>query len=202
MKIKSADFKTSATDLASSPRWPYPEFPFIGRSNVGKSSIVNMLTERRDLAKVSQVPGKTKLLNFFLINGTWGLVDLPGYGYAKVAQQDKHEFNVAVSHYLERRENIACVFVLIDSRLTPQAIDLAFVRWLERFEVDYALVFTKTDKHSASVTHQHIDLFTKEVSAWRTELPPIFKSSSKTKAGRTDILNFIEQTLAARKASA
>ena len=128
MKIKSAVFDVSAPDLKSCPAWALPEFAFIGRSNVGKSSLLNLLVERRELAKVSVTPGKTKLINFFIINDTWSLVDLPGYGYAAVGQKQRDEFNQAVSDYLEKRKNIFCVFALIDSRLEPQRIDLPFVR--------------------------------------------------------------------------
>src|SRR5450432_379713 len=145
MKIKSAVFDVSAPDLESCPRWALPEFAFIGRSNVGKSSLINMLAERRELAKVSVTPGKTKLINFFVINDRWSLVDLPGYGYAEVAKKERNEFNKSVGDYLGERKNIYCVFVLIDSRLPPQRIDLEFLEWLVGRAVPFALVFTKMD---------------------------------------------------------
>src|SRR5688572_14106958 len=137
MKIKSATFEVSAPELRACPRWALPEFAFIGRSNVGKSSLINLLTERRDLAKVSATPGKTKLINFFVINGTWSIVDLPGYGYAEVGRQRRLEFHAAVADLLAGRRNLRCVFVLIDSRLPPQPIDLEFLRWLEGVSVPF-----------------------------------------------------------------
>ncbi len=195
MKIKSAEFEVSAPDLRACPKWALPEFAFIGRSNVGKSSLINLLTERRELAKVSDAPGKTKLINFFLINGAWCLVDLPGYGYAAVGKQRRLEFNDAVAGFISGRRNLRCVFVLIDSRLPPQPIDIEFLRWLEGCAVPFALIFTKTDKQSASQGRANIDVFKKTMGEWRTELPDILTSSSKTSAGRSDILTYIAATL-------
>ncbi len=199
MKIKSAEFEISAADLKSCPNWQLPEFAFIGRSNVGKSSIINMLTERRALAMASSVPGKTKLINFFRVNANWAMVDLPGYGYARVATQDKHEFNTAVAAYIEKRTVLAAVFVLIDSRHEPQAIDLDFLRWLTGCDVEYALVFTKTDKQSAAQTRDAVDTFLAALADFVAEPPPVFTSSSVTKAGRKEILTYITETLAARR---
>ena len=195
MKIKSAEFEVSAPDLRACPAWALPEFAFIGRSNVGKSSLINLLTERRDLAMVSDAPGKTKLINFFILNRAWCLVDLPGYGYAKVGKQRRAEFNAAVADYLSKRRNLRCVFVLIDSRLPPQPIDLEFLQWLEECTVPYALVFTKTDKQSAAQGQANIKAFTAALAAWRATPPDVLVSSAKTKAGRMDILNYIEATL-------
>ena len=196
MKIKSAIFDVSAPDLQSCPKSALPEFAFIGRSNVGKSSLLNLLVEQKDLAKVSDAPGKTKLINFFVINGTWCLVDLPGYGYANVGKKEQGDFNQAVSDYLEKRRNICCVFVLIDSRLAPQRIDLEFIQWLVGCEVPFVLVFTKIDKQSVSQSNANIALFKKSLSEGLEGLPEIFTSSAKTKSGRTEILNFIAQKLA------
>lgn len=196
MKIKSAEFEVSAPDLSSCPKWALPEFAFIGRSNVGKSSLINLLTERRELAMVSDAPGKTKLINFFIINGAWCLVDLPGYGHAAVSHRRRLEFNEAVADFLSSRRNLRCVFVLIDSRLPPQPIDIEFLRWLENCKVRFALIFTKTDKQSASQGHANIEVFKKAMGQWRPDLPEIFASSSKTRAGRSDILDCIEATLA------
>ena len=196
MKIKSAVFDVSAPDLKSCPAWALPEFAFIGRSNVGKSSLLNMLVERRELAKVSVTPGKTKLINFFIINDTWSLVDLPGYGYAAVGQKTRDDFNQSVSDYLSKRKNIFCVFALIDSRHEPQRIDLQFVQWLGGCAVPFVLVFTKTDKQSSASSEANIALFKKCMAEWWDDLPQIFTSSSKTKKGRPEILGFIEQTLA------
>jgi len=202
MKIKSAEFEVSAPDLRGCPVWALPEFALIGRSNVGKSSLINSLTERRDLAKVSDMPGKTKLINFFVINGAWCLVDLPGYGYAEVGRQRRLEFNEAVADFISRRRNLRCVFVLIDSRLPPQAIDREFLQWLEECKVPFALVFTKMDKQSAAKGQANIDAFMKSVSEWRSTPPPVLGSSAKTGAGRGDILNAIADTLAKHNRSA
>jgi GTP-binding protein len=199
MKIKSADFTVSAPDLPSCPPAFRPEFAFIGRSNVGKSSLINLLTERRQLALVSNTPGKTKLINFFLINGAWSLVDLPGYGYANVDKSTQEGFQRAIIDYLTQRATLACVFVLIDSRLPPQAIDLEFVEWLAtNSPAPFALVFTKSDKQSATATQANVGQFKQRVAHARAVLPKIFTTSSKTKAGRTELLAFVEQTLAGR----
>ena len=196
MKINSADFEISAPDLKACPAWALPEFAFIGRSNVGKSSLINVLAGRRELAKVSDLPGKTKLINFFVINKRWSLVDLPGYGYAHVRQTERTAFNAAVAEFLEERRNLARVFVLIDSRLPPQAIDLEFLQWLGRCRAPYSLVFTKSDKQSAAQSKANIALFKARVAEWRSEAPEIFLSSAKTKSGRTEILSCIETALA------
>lgn len=196
MKINSAEFKVSAPDLRACPNWALPEFALIGRSNVGKSSLVNLLTGRRDLAKVSATPGKTQLINFFPINQAWCLVDLPGYGYAEVGRQRRAEFNAAVADYLARRDNLRGVYVLIDSRLPPQPIDLEFVQWLETCPAPYALVFTKTDKQSASQGQANIQAFLKAIALWRLTPPDVLKSSAKTGSGRGEILQHITATLA------
>jgi GTP-binding protein len=177
------------------PTWALPEFAFIGRSNVGKSSLINLLTERRELAKVSDTPGKTKLINFFVINGAWSLVDLPGYGYAEVGRQRRFEFNEAVADFLSTRRNVRCVFVLIDSRLPPQQIDLDFLRWLVGCDVPFALIFTKTDKQSATQSQANIDRFLEAFSGIGTKPPAVLVSSARTRAGRTDILGYIEKIL-------
>lgn len=204
MKIKSAEFEISARDLPSCPRWQLPEFAFIGRSNVGKSSLINLLTERRALAMASATPGKTKLLNFFRINTNWALVDLPGYGYAKVATQDKHEFNQAVAAYIEKRTVLATVFVLIDSRLEPQRIDLDFLSWVAGCDVPFALVFTKTDKQSPTKTRAVIHGFLEASAPFLPDpAPPVFACSSINKEGRDELLAHIASVLAtARQARA
>jgi GTP-binding protein len=198
MKIQSAEFELSAPDLDACPAWALPEFAFIGRSNVGKSSLINLLTERRELAKVSDLPGKTRLINFYVINQRWSLVDLPGYGYAQVRKTERSAFNAAVNEFLEERRNLARVFVLIDSRLPPQANDLEFVRWLGHSQPNFALIFTKADKQSIAQSEANIALFKAKVGEWRSALPEIFLSSSKTKKGRMEILNSIEATLDGR----
>jgi len=196
MKIKSAVFEVSSPDLKSCPNWNRPEFAFIGRSNVGKSSLINLLAEQRALAMVSDKPGKTKLINFFIMNGSWCLVDLPGYGYASASKQDRFGFNQAVADYLENRETLRRVFVLIDSRLPPQKIDLDFLRWLGTCRTPFALVFTKADKQSATQTKANVDVFLQALTAWRSEPPQSIISSSKTKVGRSEILKAIETMLA------
>ena len=199
MKIKTAEFDRSAPDLASCPQSVRPDFAFIGRSNVGKSTLINSLTQKKDLAKVSDLPGKTKLINFFLINTPWHLVDLPGYGFAKVTQAQRADFNEAVADYLENRENLLCVFVLIDSNLPPQKIDLEFLEWLGSTTTPFVLVFTKADKLSTTRAQANIDAFKQSIAGWwGDEMPGIIVSSSKTKAGRSEILEVIAETLKAR----
>jgi GTP-binding protein len=203
MKINSAVFSLSAPDLASCPPGQRPEFAFIGRSNVGKSSLVNALTGRKTLAKVSDLPGKTRLLNFFLINAAWHLVDLPGYGYAKVGQSERAAFNDAVQAYLARRETLRCVFVLIDANLPPQAIDLKFLRWLAETGAPFVLVFTKVDKQSAARTQANVALFKNAIADWwGGELPGSILCSSKTKVGRSEILAVIADAIATKPSSA
>lgn len=191
MKIKSAEFRLSAPDLKGCPKSAVPEFAFIGRSNVGKSSLINLLTDKRDLAKASVTPGKTQLINFFEINEAWYLVDLPGYGYAKTSKKQRGEFNRAVADYLEGRTNIACVFVLIDVRLPPQPIDLEFLNWLAEGEMPFVIVFTKADKLSSSQVESQVALFNKTLSEQWEELPEFFITSATTKQGRLEILRFI-----------
>lgn len=202
MKIKSAEFEKSSPSLEACLRWTLPEFAFIGRSNVGKSSLINLLTERNALAKASVTPGKTKLMNFFRINGNWCLVDLPGYGFAKVNREARADFNEAVADYIEQREVLRHLFVLIDSRLEPQKIDLEFLRWLAGVEVDFSLVFTKTDKVSSAVVQSNVAQFKKAIADFVPGAPRIFTSSSVKKSGRDDILDFIEAELAVLKAAA
>ncbi len=195
MQIHRAEFKTSAPDLRSAPAWALPEFALIGRSNVGKSSLVNLLTGRRDLAKVSEVPGKTQLLNFFSIDNRWSLVDLPGYGYAQVSRQKRFGFNQAVADYIVQRENLRLVFVLVDSRLPPQAIDLEFLQWIRNEGAPFALVFTKTDKQSASQTRTNVETFKRTLTEQGFAMPDVLLTSSTKKAGRGEVLNFIAAQL-------
>ena len=195
MKINTAVFEASATAEKSYPPASMPEFAFIGRSNVGKSSLINMLTGRRALAKVSGTPGKTRLVNFFRINEKWRLVDLPGYGFAKVAKNDRADFNVAAADYIELRANLACVFVLIDSRLPPQRIDLDFLNWLATCPVRSAMVFTKTDKQPGRV-HANIATFKKRLFDAGLDVPHSFSSSSTSGRGRAEILQAIGALLA------
>lgn len=195
MQIKSAVFKMGATNLESCPDWVVPEFAFIGRSNVGKSSLVNMLTNKDGLAKVSATPGKTRELNFFLINERWSLVDLPGYGYAKVARSEKGKFTQAVADYISQRGNLQRVFTLIDSRLPPQQIDLDFVEWLAPMGVPYTLVFTKADKQSPAKTSASVKGFFEALDGLGIPLSDHIISSSKNRDGRIAILKAIETGL-------
>jgi GTP-binding protein len=193
MQIKTAEFITSARSLADCPAWEYPEFAFIGRSNVGKSSMINLLARRESLAKVSATPGKTRLLNFFLMNQTWSMVDLPGYGFAKAAKSEKFDFNERAGDYLEGRPNLRRVFTLIDSRHPPQRIDLDFLAWLGGIGVPFSLVFTKTDKQSPAKTRASIALFMETLAPLVSALPEALASSAKTGDGRNDILRVISR---------
>lgn len=193
MQIKSAEFVTSAERLEQCPQWATPEFAFIGRSNVGKSSLVNLLAGRHALAKVSATPGKTRQLNFFLINQRWSLVDLPGYGYAKASRSDKAAFNQLVAGYLSARPNLSKVYVLIDSRHEPQAIDLEFVEWLSATTAAYELVFTKVDKLPAGKVATHARLFIEALAGLGLEAPPVIPCSAKTKVGRQELLGSIRE---------
>jgi GTP-binding protein len=196
MQIKSAEFSTSARNLEECPEWQHPEFAFIGRSNVGKSSLINLLVNRHSLAKVSATPGKTRLLNFYLVNGKWSLVDLPGYGYAKAARSEKFDFNERAGDYLEGRPNLRRVFTLIDSRLAPQRIDLDFIAWLGSTGTPFSLIFTKTDKQSAGKTQAAIAMFLEAVAPFASAKAQVLTSSAKTRNGRLEILRTIAQELA------
>jgi GTP-binding protein len=200
MKIKSANFVGSSPNLKSCPTSILPEFAFIGRSNVGKSSLINMLTERRGLAKVSMTPGKTQLINFFRINENWTLVDLPGYGYAKVAKNKRSDFNESVATYIEKRDNLRGVFVMVDANLPPQKIDLEFLRWVGGTGKPFALIFAKSDKQSATATRATQVLFEAALSEIFGEIPSSVVCSSKTKDGRRELLALIEQSLSEAKA--
>lgn len=193
MNISSAEFVLSNTDVAKCPAPDRPEFAFIGRSNVGKSSLINMLTQRKNLAKTSSTPGKTQTINHFLINESWYLVDLPGYGYASVSKTQKAGWSKMIESYLRDRENLYCTFVLIDSRLEPQKIDLEFINWLGRAGVALALVLTKTDKISQSdLSKSKKTIETRLLKDWE-ELPPVFITSAEKSRGRDELLNFIEK---------
>ena len=197
MNISSAIFDSSAPDLDSCPDESLPEFAFIGRSNVGKSSLLNLLAGEQGLARVSPTPGFTKLINFFTMNKCWRLVDLPGYGFAQTARADSARFNRSVNDYLKHRPNLCLVFALIESGLTPQEIDLEFVEWLARHAVPFVLVFTKTDKVSAATAQANIAAFTGRISAWFEKPPAVFTCSAMTQQGRQDLLGVIEGEMAA-----
>ena len=195
MKIESARFLTSASDLAACPQSRLPEIAFIGRSNVGKSSLVNMLTKQKELAKVSKMPGKTKLINFFSMDGWWNLVDLPGYGFAKVAKGEQQRFNVSVADYLMGRTNLTQVFVLVDSRFEPMELDLEFLAWMQDCPAPHALVFTKTDEVSAEKWRRNMDVYEETLRALELRVPAMIPCSSKDRAGRGELLKHIESAL-------
>lgn len=191
MVIHDARFLTSNTRLELCPPPTLPEYAFIGRSNVGKSSLINMLTGRNGLAKTSQTPGKTQVINHFVINDNWYLVDLPGYGYAKVSKVSRAEWGRMINFYLRHRENLACVFVLIDSRHAPQAVDLEFMEKLGTEGIPFVMVFTKTDKQSTAQTKALLTAYLAKLSESWDELPRYFVTSAETGLGRDEVLNFI-----------
>ncbi len=190
--IHQSTFLGSFSRISQCPKEPLPEYAFIGRSNVGKSSLINMLTGRKKLAKVSHTPGKTKLINYFKINEAWYLVDLPGYGYAKVSKKTRNSFDKMIRTYLVNRLTLSCVFVLIDSRIPPQKIDLEFVNWLGESQVPFVIAFTKTDKQKANQLGKTVKAFYDELKKTWEDLPECFMTSSITKAGQVEILGFID----------
>ncbi|GAA4797300.1 ribosome biogenesis GTP-binding protein YihA/YsxC [Olivibacter ginsenosidimutans] len=193
MVIKSAEFICSNTKTDKLPNPTLPEYAFIGRSNVGKSSLINALTQRKHLAKTSQTPGKTQLINHFLINGDWYLVDLPGYGYAKTSRTNRAEWGKFIKKYLFTRENLQCVFVLVDSRLTPQKIDLDFCCLLGEKGIPFQLIFTKADKLSRVKSEHNIGLFCQSLMQWFEETPPYYLTSAETRLGCDEILTLINE---------
>lgn len=193
MKIKKAEFMLSNTDVAKCPRPDRPEYAFIGRSNVGKSSLINMITGHTKLAKISGKPGKTQHINHFNINDTWYLVDLPGYGYAKVSKTQRSKFGDIIQQYLISRENLFCLMVLIDSRLPAQQIDLEFLQWLGVEGIPFVLVFTKADKQSPNKTQSSIAAFRKEFLKIYEEMPQYFVTSAVDGRGKDKLLDFIDQ---------
>ncbi len=197
MKIQTISFLQSATSLKDCPKSDLPEFAFIGRSNVGKSSLINCLTNQRGLARVSKSPGRTREINFFSLNDQWTLVDLPGYGFAKVSRKRQENFNEFVSDYLLNRPNLRGVLLLLDSRHPPQNIDLEFVAWLVESQLPFVLVFTKIDKSKARVVEKHRALFLQEMKAFSEGEPVTFLTSSTTGQGRGEIHTFVRRALEA-----
>ena len=194
MIIKQTEFIISNTNVDACPAPDFPEYAFVGRSNVGKSSLINMLTGKKKLAKISGTPGKTQLINHFLINKEWYIVDLPGYGYAKVSKSDRKKWKKFISQYFTQRTNMICAFVLIDARLPPQKIDIEFMGWLGKNGIPFNMVFTKIDKLSSTEFGKNLTTYKKNMlQLWET-LPPIFHTSSVSGFGREEILNFIEET--------
>ena len=192
MEITSAEFVISNTDVKKCPAGIFPEYAFIGRSNVGKSSLINMLTSRKGLAMTSSTTGKTMLINHFLINKNWYLVDLPGYGYARRGQKGKDQIRTIIEDYILEREQMTNLFVLIDSRLEPQKIDLEFMEWLGENGIPFSIIFTKADKLKGGRLKMNINAYLRELGKQWEELPPHFVSSSEDRTGRVDILNYIE----------
>ncbi|MFM7006067.1 MAG: ribosome biogenesis GTP-binding protein YihA/YsxC [Flavobacteriales bacterium] len=196
MQIKTAEFIISNTEVSKCPADGKPEFAFIGRSNVGKSSLINMLTSKKGLAKTSGTPGKTQLINHFLINEHWYLVDLPGYGYAKVSRSQRSTFERFIADYLTKRETLYNIFVLLDARLEPQKIDLEFMNWCGEKGLPFSMVFTKIDKLSSTALQKNLAKYKKEMLKVWAELPPVFTTSSESAFGKEPLLNYIEQILA------
>lgn len=193
MQITSAKFEISNSDVRKCPAAQLHEYAFIGRSNVGKSSLINMLTGKRKLAMTSATPGKTTLINHFLVNGEWYIVDLPGYGYARRSKDDRGKLEKIINDYILDRPQMTSLFVLVDSRLEPQKIDLEFMEWLGENGVPFAIVFTKVDKLSKGAAAKNIDAYKSELLKQWEELPPIFVTSSETGQGREELLDYIEE---------
>ena len=185
---------TSSPSVEQCPKGDLPEYAFIGRSNVGKSSLINMLVERKNLAKTSSTPGKTRLINHFNIDDAWYLADLPGYGYAKVSKKQRDSFAVMIEQYAQKRENLVCFFVLVDSRLPPQQKDLDFIEWLGDSNLPFVIVYTKIDKVSQKERSQTITKMHKELSEYWEEMPMMMETSAIKGTGRKELLEFIEKT--------
>ncbi|MDR2222173.1 MAG: ribosome biogenesis GTP-binding protein YihA/YsxC [Flavobacteriaceae bacterium] len=194
MKINTAEFVISNSDPHKCPNEPLPEYAFIGRSNVGKSSLINMLTNSKNLAKTSSRPGKTQLINHFKINSNWFLVDLPGYGYAKVSKKTKGVFQKFITEYFEKRPQLVCAFVLVDVRHEPQKIDLEFMEYLGESEIPFCIIFTKADKVGKQKVFQLVAEYKKQLLAgvWE-EMPPYFVTSSEHKVGKDEVLDYIDE---------
>ncbi|MEN9296500.1 MAG: hypothetical protein RJA42_767 [Bacteroidota bacterium] len=191
----NAKFVTSNTDFKNCPPAKFPEFAFIGRSNVGKSSLINSLTFHKGLAKTSQTPGKTQLINHFIIDEKWYLVDLPGYGFAKVSKEKRKEFEKMIFDYLIHRENLTCLFVLVDIRLKPQAVDIEFMSRMVEDEIPFYIVFTKSDKLSQKQVNESVELYKNFLLEMWDELPPLFITSAEKHVGREDILKSIDELI-------
>ena len=194
MKITKAEFICSNTRVDLCPQEAIPEYAFIGRSNVGKSSLINMLVERKKLAKTSSTPGKTRLINHFKINDQWFLCDLPGYGYAKVSKKERETFGKMIERYATQRTNLVCFFVLIDARIPPQQIDLDFIEWLGDSNLPFVLVLTKIDKINQTGKSKNLELLKAELSQSWEELPKIFETSAIKGTGKEQVMGFIEDT--------
>lgn len=195
MLIRSAEFVISNSDVRKCPAPILPEFAFIGRSNVGKSSLINALANQKSLAKTSGKPGKTQLINHFLINKKWYLVDLPGYGYAKTSKSKRKKWEAFIEEYLLTRENLYTTFILLDSRLEPQKIDLEFMSWCGENQLPFSMVFTKTDKLSNVELQKNLAAYKREMLKYWEEMPPMFTTSSVSGQGREELLNYIQELI-------
>ena len=193
MKISKSYFLCSNTKFDRLPKDNIPEYAFIGRSNVGKSSLINMLTQHGGLAKTSSVPGKTITINHFVINDSWYIVDLPGYGFAQHSKKTREEWRIMLNNYISRRRNLVTTFVLVDSRIEPQASDIGFMEWLGENGVPFCIVFTKADKLSKTQVNLNVEYYKKRLLQDWEELPPIFVTSSEKQMGRDEVLDYIEQ---------
>ena len=193
MNITKAEFLMSNTRIDRLPNDNIPEYAFIGRSNVGKSSLINMLVQRRGLAKTSSVPGKTVAINHFIVNDAWYLVDLPGYGYAQHSKKQRDAWRIMINNYITQRRNLVCTFVLVDSRIEPQNNDLGFLGWLGENQMPFCIVFTKADKVSKTELDRNVEAFKARLLEEWEELPPIFITSSEKKQGREEVLDYIDQ---------
>ena len=194
MLIKTAEFLMSNSEVAKCPKDFMPEYAFIGRSNVGKSSLINMITNHKNLAKTSGRPGKTQLINHFLINKNWFLVDLPGYGYAKVSKTAKKKFQKFITDYFEKRQQLVSAFVLVDIRHEPQKIDLEFMEWMGIHHIPFAIIFTKADKLKPKAIERHVEEYLQEMLKTWEETPSYFITSSSSAVGRDELLQFIDDT--------
>lgn len=194
MEIKTAQFVISNTEVAKCPAPNLPEYAFIGRSNVGKSSLINMLCARKNMAKTSGKPGKTQLINHFIINDNWYLVDLPGYGYAQVSKDQKEKWNKFIEQYILHRENLMCLMVLLDSRIPQQKVDLDFMDWLGENGIPFVMVFTKMDKLSKKQFNDRITSYKEEMGKHWDELPQCFYTSAEKQNGKKELLDFIEES--------
>jgi len=193
MKITSAEFVMSNSDVAKCPKNKLPEYAFIGRSNVGKSSLINMLMQRKSLAKTSGRPGKTQLINHFLINKNWYLVDLPGYGYARVSKSSKKTFQKFITNYFEKRQQLVLGFVLIDCRHEPQPIDLEFMEWMGQSQIPFSIIFTKADKLKPNALTRNLEVYTQKMLETWEEMPQYFVTSASNGDGRDELLGYINQ---------
>jgi GTP-binding protein len=195
MNIVTADFVCSNTDYKKCPAPDKPEFAFIGRSNVGKSSLINAITNRKGMAKTSGTPGKTQVINHFVINNSWYLVDLPGYGFAKTAKTNREKWEKMIRDYLQNRTSLLVTFVLVDARLQPQTIDLEFMTWMGTHQLPFVIVFTKSDKLTKNELNRNVSQYSKKLLETWDETPRMFITSSESQVGKDELLQYIEETI-------